>query len=198
MPWRIYLWPGLTQVCRQGAWTALGMAVGFAALLNLALASSLLWNELFTPVVRNTVWGAVVVIWAASAILSYRWDRRQLMLKDPRPVEDCFPHALDHYLKGNWFEAEQVLCGLLRANPRDVDAGLMLATLLRHTHRLDEAQKHLDRLGRLDGSEKWHLEIARERELLRAAQEEDAEAIASSGRTAEQPGDPPSEVMEAA
>jgi tetratricopeptide (TPR) repeat protein len=196
MPWRIYLWPGLTQVYRRGAWSALGVAVGFTALLNLALASSLLWSELLTPPVRNTVWGAVVMFWAASAILSYRWDRRQSAFNDSRPAEDSFPQALDHYLKGNWFEAEQVLCGLLRANPWDVDAGLLLATLLRHTRRFDEAKKHLDRLVRLDGAEKWHLEIARERELLGEAQKEGANA--SSGQAAEKTADPPGEVMEAA
>lgn len=196
MPWRIYLWPGLTQVARQGAWGALGVAVGFTALLNLALASTLLWSELFTPTVRNAVWGAVVVFWAASAILSYRWDRRQRVPNDSPCEEDPFSQALDHYLKGNWFEAEQVLCGLLRANPRDVDAGLMLATLLRHTRRFDEARKHLDRLGRLEGAAKWHLEMARERELLDEAQTEAASAPCS--QSAEKTADPPGEVMEAA
>jgi hypothetical protein len=42
----------------------------------------------------------------------------------------------------------------------------MLATLLRHTGRLEEAVEHLDRLQRMEGSEKWGLEIQRERELL--------------------------------
>ena len=58
---------------------------------------------------------------------------------------------------------------LLRREQRDVDARLMLATLMRHTARADEAMKQLDLLASLDGAEKWELEIRRERELLAAA-----------------------------
>jgi hypothetical protein len=172
------------------------LAVGFAALLNLALASTLLWSELFTPAIRNIVWVAVGVVWAASAILSSRWDRRQSRLQDPSPAEDLFPVALDHYLKGNWFEAEQVLGGLLRANPRDVDAGLMLAALWRHTHRFDEARGQLERLVRYEGAAKWQLEIAREREWLEQVQT--GSNGGSAGETSESPATPSGEVMEAA
>jgi thioredoxin-like negative regulator of GroEL len=142
------------------------------------------------------VGGAVGVIWAASAIFSYRWDRSQIRLQNPRPAEDLFPVALDHYLKGNWFEAEQVLGGLLQANPRDVDASLMLATLYRHTHRYDEAQGQLERLTRYEGAEKWRLEITRERELLGQARNDSA--AEPSGETPPSPADPSCEVMEAA
>jgi hypothetical protein len=77
---------------------------------------------------------------------------------------------MDHYLKGNWFEAEYFLSGLLAANPRDVDAALMLATLLRHTGRFDEALEGLARLERCEDAERWHWEIGRERDLVRRAQ----------------------------
>ena len=42
----------------------------------------------------------------------------------------------------------------------------MLATVLRHTGRFDEAAKQLDQLVCFDGAEKWELEIQKERELL--------------------------------
>lgn len=196
MPWRTYLWPGLVQVCRLGSWSALGLSVGFAALVNLALASSLLWTELLTPGIRITVWGAVGIVWIASAIASYQWDRRQVALQEPVPTHDTFPIALDHYLKGNWFEAEQVLGGLLRANPRDADAGLMLATLLRHTGRRSEARELLDRLARYEGSAKWWLEIARERQLLAEAEGQTAPATVEAA--AEEPSGAPGPAMKAA
>jgi cytochrome c-type biogenesis protein CcmH/NrfG len=69
-------------------------------------------------------------------------------------------------LRGNWFETECVLAGLLRRDLRDVDARMMLATLYRHTGRIDEAVEELDRLERIDEAAKWALEIARERRWL--------------------------------
>jgi len=177
MPWATYLWPGAPQWWRRGSWSALAFSIGFAALVNLALAATLLWSELFTPGVRNLAWTAVAAIWLGAAILSYRWDRRHPVRQDSGPAEDAFREALDHYLKGNWFEAEHVLGRLLRRDPRDLDAGMMLATLLRHTSRLDEAEGQLDRLERFDGCEKWELEIRRERELVgEARSQRDADA----------------------
>jgi hypothetical protein len=147
--------------------------VGFAALLNLAILSTLVWSELLPPGLRNLAWLAVVVGWVGSAAFSLRRSH------DPQegsgPADDRFRDAQDHYLKGNWFEAERLLVGQLRRNPRDVDSRLMLATLLRHTRRFKEAAWHLDRLQRLEGSEKWRLEIRREWELL-AETGQDAEA----------------------
>ena len=170
MPWGTYLWPGLSLIWRHGSWLGLAIAVGFTALVNLALASSILWSELLTGGVRSLIWAIVGGIWAVSAIFASRWDSRDVRPQKAPPREDCFAQAMDHYLKGNWFEAEYLLSGLLAANPRDVDAGLMLATLWRHTGRLDEAAEGLARLERSEGGKKWEWEIGRERDLVRQAQ----------------------------
>jgi len=174
MPWVTYLWPGLTQVWRQGAWSALALAIGFAALLNLALASSLLWTELLPTSLRNAVWALVAVVWVVSVIAAWRWDGKQIAAANPARETDMFAVAQDHYLKGNWFETERVLLDLLQRNPRDWDAGLMLASLFRHTRRFDEARQALDRLERFEGFRKWRVEMNRERELLDAAVRQDA------------------------
>ena len=167
-------WPGLPQIWRQGAWSGLGLAVGFAVLVNLSLATTLLWSELFTPEVRNALWGGVGIVWLISAILGRIGEHREREREQSGPAgtadtPDRYLEARDHYLKGNWFEAEQVLGDLLHRDPWDTDARLMLATLLRHTGRADEASRQLDRLERLEGSEKWALEICRERERLQEA-----------------------------
>ena len=169
MPWATYLWPGLPQIRSEGCWSALALAVGFAALVNLALVATLVWSELFTAGVRNSVWVATAAIWAGSAAISYLWDRRRQPPSEAAPTEDAFNEAVDQYLKGNWFESEHLLRTLLRRNPRDLDVVLMLATLLRRTGRREEAAIELDRLERLEGAEKWELEISRERELLGGA-----------------------------
>jgi tetratricopeptide (TPR) repeat protein len=174
--WLVYLWPGLPWLWARGSWSALAVAVGFAALVNLALLSSLVWSELLAPSVRTACWTAVVAIWGSSAALCYGWDRRrQCAGGQAVRAERRFEEALGHYLQGNWFEAERALVGLLRHDPRDIDARLMVATLLRHTGRLDEAARQLDQLQRLEDARKWQWEIGCERQRLAEARAEAAE-----------------------
>ena len=196
MPWWTYLWPGLPQLWRQAGPGALATAVGFAALANLALAGSLLWSELLAPGVRIGTWVAVAVVWACAAMISSWQERRPAVERPDGPAGEDFALALDHYLKGNWFEAEHVLGGLLRRDPRDVDAGLMLATLFRHTGRHEEASRQLERIERWEASAKWELEIGRERELLAEARAQDGQA---SGEPVSAPSkEPPAKIPDAA
>lgn len=174
--WATYLWPGLPQVCGYGSWSGLAVAMGFAGLLNLGLAASLVWCELLTPGVRTAVWTTILAFWGVSLVFSSRADRRNALRQEVPQPNDTFAKAVDFYLKGSWFEAESILVDLLRRNPRDVDAGLLLATLLRHTGRRDEATAHLDRLDRLESSVKWYWEIQSERQRLSEPMAEDDDA----------------------
>jgi len=196
MPWATYLWPGLPLVWRDGRWGALAVAVGFAALVNLALMASLLWSELLATGVRNSVWMAVVIVWGGSAVFSYRRDSRPSIRPESDPAVDAYAEAVDRYLQADWFEAERALRRLLERDPRDLDSGLMLATLLRRTGRPAEAERELDRIERFDGSWKWELEIRRERALLRGDPGEAAEGP-FAGPDAAIP-DPPAEMADAA
>ncbi len=169
VPWAVYCWPGLPQIWSRGSWSALVVAVAAAGALNLALLASFGWVEVVSANVRNLLWAAIGGAWAVAVILSILIERAQGSLPRLEGACDGFRQAEDHYLKGNWFEAERILARVLRADARDVDARLMLATLLRHTGRREEAGEQLDVLVRLDGSEKWDWEIQRERELLTEA-----------------------------
>jgi thioredoxin-like negative regulator of GroEL len=80
-----------------------------------------------------------------------------------------FIAAQGEYLKGHWFEAENLLQEMLVRSPADVDAHLLLATLYRHTRRIDEAHERLRLMERLDGVERWQSEIGVERRLLARA-----------------------------
>lgn len=162
------------------------MAVGFAVLVNLATASTLLWSDLLSPGTRLVTWAAVAVVWGGSALFARFQNRRDARAEISGSAEDAYPEALAYYLKGNWFEAERVLTQSLRRNPRDVDARLLLATLLRHTKRCDEAARELDRLQRLDCCYKWQLEIYRERQWL---SEDSAEREAPAGEPEKGPED---------
>jgi len=143
-------------------------------MVNVALAASLLWSELLPPRVRTGAWVAVAVLWLGSATFSRLRERHGAVGPEKSPAGDLYVEATEHYLKGNWFESECRLRELLRHNPRDLEAGLMLATLLRHTGRLGEAAQQLERLERFDGWERWGMEIGRERACLAAARDEGA------------------------
>jgi thioredoxin-like negative regulator of GroEL len=126
------------------------------------------------------MWALAGLVWAGSAVYSRFWDHGRTEPSDR--TADAYVEAREQYLKGNWFEAECLLSRILKRNPRDLEARLMLATLLRHTGRRDEAARQLDRLERFEGSGKWVLEISRERQQLQAAKsdEEDAKQEAAS------------------
>ena len=127
------------------------------------------WSELIGQSLRSTGWVAFGVFWVVAAGWSARQCRRRADAGNPDPREDGFAEALDHYLKSDYYQAERVLENLLRRNLRDLDARLMLATLLRHAGRLDEAARQLDTLARFEGAGKWELEMQRERDLLAEA-----------------------------
>ncbi len=174
MRWAAYLWPGLPQLGVRGDGSALALAVGTACLLNLALLSTFVWTELLAADLRTGLWVAVVGSWGVAAGLSALAARRRGPQQE-RSTGDEFTEALGYYLKGDWLGAQRTLAGLLRRNADDVEARLMLATLLRHTDRLPEAREQLDRLSRTEGAENWKLEIQRERELLAEKEKQDQE-----------------------
>ena len=161
MPRLAYVWPGLPQLWHAGFWWGLVLAAGFAVLVDLLLVASFVWVELFGPLDLRLGWLAAGSLWGASAILSIGFHPRE---RDTASADLLFREALNEYLQGNWFEAETVLARLMKSAPRDVEARLLLATLLRRTGRHDLALEQLDRLERLRDAVKWTREIARERQ----------------------------------
>jgi hypothetical protein len=166
MPRTTYLWPGLPQVWAYGSWAGLAVAIGVAVVLDVLLLVSFGWSELLGPNWRTALWAVFGAAWIGASLWSLRDCRRRTVVGSPDPNADTFAEALGDYLRGDYYQAEHVLESLLRRNLRDVDARLMLATLLRRTGRLDEATQQLDTLARFEGAGKWELEIRRERELL--------------------------------
>lgn len=174
MRWATYLWPGLPQLMR-GSWAGLAVAVGLATLLCGALVASFGWDELFSLGVRKVIWMSLGGVWLILLVVWPSWDRQAEFAQVQDAEQDDFNQALEHYLQGNWFQAERLLQKCLQANDHDLDARLMRATLCRHTGRLEEAADELDLIQRLEGSQKWEWEIGRERALLAQAQSQDNE-----------------------
>lgn len=167
--WLTVVWPGLAQLWLQGAWSGLFLAAGFSVLLNVAILSTWVWVELLTAPFRLLAWGGVILFWLASLASSIVQVPKLLRVPSAALSQDLFAAAQAEYLKGNWFEAEVALNRLLEHDPSDVDAHLMLATLLRRTGNGEEAKERLRWLARLDGAGKWQLEVAREWQMLRTA-----------------------------
>jgi len=149
-------------------------AVAFGTALNLLLVSSFVWPELWPSSLVVVGWLIVV---ATGCFCAFRAYRGLAELTCAARVDDrgLFIQAQGEYLKGHWYEAETLLQQLFRQSPRDADAQLMLATLYRHTRRFADAQACLERLECLDGADRWHWEIARERQLIEDAAQSAAE-----------------------
>lgn len=178
MPWPAYLWPGLPQLARDGNWAALAFAVAAAGLLNAVLLGTCFWTDAFAPALRIISWVFLGVAWSISVGYGAWIDRRQAA-PPKKNAGKIFAEALEDYLKGNWFEAERKLNLLMRRDEHDLEARLLMATLLRHTKRFDDATHQLNLLVRLDGAHRWALEIHREGELLMEARERSITSVNS-------------------
>jgi tetratricopeptide (TPR) repeat protein len=166
LSWITCLWPGLPRLWWQGDWKALLHALAFAAAVNLGLLSGFVWRESLPGWLLVAGWAAIGLIWLAGA-----WNGWRLLPKlrgdSASPdKEGLFVRAQTEYLNRHWLEAEELLLKLLACRERDAEAHLMLATLYRHTGRVAEAGECLTRLERMDGGDRWAVEITRERRLL--------------------------------
>ena len=161
------LWPGSGGVLRQGRWSFLAIALVYGFALCVVVIINFYWSELLTGTHR---WGAYAMLgflWLVLNAKSARLEKQCKTLRLPPPPEkDAFPDAQQHYLQGNWFEAECCLTMLLRKNPRDIEALLMLATLYRHKQRYDEAESLLKELDLLEDASPWKFEIRSEKRKL--------------------------------
>lgn len=164
--WVACLWPGLPQLWLQGRWSALSLAIGFSLVLNTAMTLSFVWPQWVSAPARTTLWTVVAIAWFGSTLTNL-WNARAGRSSDRQTSHsDPFTTALNEYLKGHWIEAENLLVQLLRRDPADADARLLLATLQRHTGRLEEARETLRRMERYESAVKWELEIRNERQRL--------------------------------
>jgi Flp pilus assembly protein TadD len=148
----------------------MALALGFAVLLDVLLAATFVWTAWLAPAVQTAGWLTLAAIWISAAWAAARTGDDHRTAPAEHAGEDLFQTAQTQYLQGNWFEAERTLERLLSADARDVEARLMLATLLRHTGRLDEAREHVKKLRRLEGAERWQQELDDESRRLAAAE----------------------------
>jgi hypothetical protein len=163
----------------QGSLGGLLAAIGFGLLVDFVLLGSLVWNE-WAPHSQILLSALVAT---AIGLASAAYGMRQMLAAKGLATDfqqDLFPLATGEYLRGNWFEVERLCQQLLKRNPADLEARLLLATTCRRAKRQNEANRGLEDLGLLVGAEKWKQEIECELELLSEAAQEPAEQPAET------------------
>ncbi|MCC6508324.1 MAG: tetratricopeptide repeat protein [Pirellulaceae bacterium] len=173
-------WPGLAQAWWRGSLTGLVAAISFGWGLCVLMLATFVWPNWFWSWLTTLCWVAMLVFWLIECVRSH-WQLGKLNA-DAGPVagDDRFARAQAEYLRGNWFEAESLLHAVLSDTPRDAEAHLLLAGVLRHSGRLAAALRRLDQMELLDTAARWSFEIRRERHLLLKRQSATAESTASA------------------
>jgi cytochrome c-type biogenesis protein CcmH/NrfG len=147
-------------------------AVAFAVLLNAALWVTLVVPQLVAGHWCLLGWVLVSGLWILGLWQAIRWPAYPPGGGDHADRADCedrqdlFIRAQHQYLKGHWTEASSLLEQQLRRNPGDIEARLLVASVLRRTGRPDLARLQLGQIERFEGAEKWRFEIRREWGLL--------------------------------
>jgi hypothetical protein len=142
------------------------LAISFTIVVNLVVVARFIWPELLGTTLPVAIWLLVGVVWCCSTYRAIRLQREWLAAAEEANV-DLFVQAQQEYLRGHWFEAETLLRRRLELDPADAETRLLLATMLRHGKRPDEAKRELRRLRRLESADGWRWEAEREEELLK-------------------------------
>ena len=164
--WLRCLWPGLTRLGSRGEWPALLSAILFAGLLEMAVVRSFFWPEPLDPKGLKVIWLVLAAVWLAGLWSGYDDLAATARRFSDDQLQDLFIRAQNEYLRGNWWSAQGLLEQMLAVDRFDVEAQLMLASLYRHTGRLEPAKRRLRFLERLAGADSWRLEVELERKLL--------------------------------
>jgi tetratricopeptide (TPR) repeat protein len=190
----VYAWPGLARIWTDGAWSGICAAIGFALLFNLCLVCTFVWNDLIPDGYHVLLAATTSMYWVLGWVDSNRFLGNRSLLPASHRQLDLFLAARGEYLRGEWEKSEELLSRILADDPRDVEARLMLATLMRHRGRIDEAREHLRRLQRLERAGYWNMEIEREWMALRRMESEIAAEACIPVRRNDQGGEPLSKV----
>ncbi len=179
------LWPGFVGVVRRGLWDQLAFALLFGALAQATLFVDFFWSDFPSGRLRASSVVVFLLGWIfLGAVAGGRLKRYEKSLLFDAEGE-LFLEAQTRYLRGEWFEAECALKSVLKKNPNDAEALLLLATLYRHVKRFSDARRTLATLEKLESADYWRHEICLEKEAIqsdlrelreeRLAQREEAE-----------------------
>ena len=187
------LWPGLAGLWYRGLGRSLLLAVICAWAACLLLLATWVWPEWLSRGLLRVMWFAAIVAWLFQVVVDH-WQVSRWSLAVSDEDAEAFENAQREYLRGNWFDAEAILLQVVHRQPRDVEALLLLVSVLRQTHRWQAALRRLGELELLDAAARWTFEISREKQLIgreMAAKPAIAESQAEPALPAESADAPP-------
>ena len=158
------LWPGLAGAWYRGVLASLFMAIVAAWGACFLLLATFVWPEWIGLGFVRLLWLAAFFVWLGVAIRDH-WRVGKWLVSQTLDSE-ALAAAQAEYLRGNWFEAEAKLLDVVHCQPRDAEALLLLAGVLRHTRRWQPALRRLNQLELLDTAAPWRFEIAREKKFI--------------------------------
>ena len=164
--WITAVCPGLSGLISYGRWTHLVITGIFTLFLNTVLILNFYWTSLLPESWYKWTYISLGVAWLVLSAMSSAFSKRFESTRLLDSHGELYLEVLNHYLKGEWEKTECCAKAILRYNPNDVEVLLLLATLYRHTRRLDLAQETLTRLQLLEMSDKWYFEIYSEKMFL--------------------------------
>lgn len=179
LPWAAYLWPGLPHLWIRGSLAGLTLALAFSVLLNVLVLATLVWPAWLESRLKFACAITALGLWIA-ALWETRGELRRLAIEresressDENPVlaitqgnDELLIKAQACYLQGNLPEAERSLRTAIRLDRDDFEARFWLVSVLRCSGRLDQAERMLRRVERLDAARTWRHEINDERQRL--------------------------------
>ena len=168
-----FFWPGSKGVLRYGLWDQLGLALFFGLLCNATFFLCFFWEDFLSNFAKLTLGGALLFAWLALNCVASSKLKKYERTRTADGKSEAFLEAQTHYLRGNWFETETCLKAMLKINPYDAEALLLLATLYRRLKRFAEAKRNLTALEKLDAADYWIYEIALEKNALTLEEKEE-------------------------
>jgi|GEM_PF-455477 len=185
-------WPGLPNAWIHGNLRALVACICFGWVTSILLLATFVWPEWLSQITYAGLGIASVAAWILGSAHNH-WNLTTWLTPPEHDDGGAFQQAQDHYLKGDWFEAEAKLLSIVSENPRDAEAQLLLAGVLRHTGRWQAARRRLDQLEFLQAAANWRFEIQRERALVERGAAEESEAPPATDLPTHGDADSPSE-----
>jgi tetratricopeptide (TPR) repeat protein len=167
-------WPGFLNLWTRGELYSLFVALLFAALLNIALLATLVWQEWLTAWTVRILWGFLLSAGLWSSVSGRLFCRRTDSSASKQESNRLLAMSQKDYLRGDYLAAEASLHRILSSGQEDVEAALLLAAVLRRTGRPRQALECLERLERFDSASIWGIEIQNERRKCSAGHDLDS------------------------
>jgi hypothetical protein len=175
----IAFWPGLPELWYRGELRSLSISIIFAVSFNMAILGTFVWPLWFDSWMIRLLWCALIF----ASCFSFFYSRKSWAKINGTSVKDSnsnqrFVDAQRQYLHGNYFEAEAIIQKILADGHQDIEAVLLLVSILRRTRRCQQALQWIERIKLCEKASFWMRELQAEKQQV--------EALLTSPETGEQ------------